>query len=326
MFGWFKAKMQRETDYWRFSKAHLLMLSKFCQPESVARFQSDPNWTTALGEPPREAIQAMRSAGMLRACELNELLEAKFKGSDLKHMLKAAGQKVSGRKSEQAKRLAEHDEAGARQAVGDFFALCCTNEGERLARDYLAQQETVRTNAEQEAIDKLRDRDFNGAAAVVRAFEADQVFSRGMGINWSKTTMTNEVRQLELVFRDVPAILNGIGEKDLQDLRIAAGMMLLWGSNTAKRWFPGEIPTAGHLSGDAAARMLVFYAHHKDGLKDLKKEGIKSVQIMGANDRNQCEACRALDGKEFSLSKVPELPLGKCTCDLGCRCHYMPRF
>ena len=324
MFGWFKAKKNKDKDKcdWRSSNAHLLLLSKFRQPEGADRFQNDQNWAAALGESSRTAIRALRSAGMLRACELHELLEAKFKGSDLKRMLKAAGLKVSGRKAELALRLAENDEAGARQAVGDFFALRCTTEGEGVAEQFLAQQEKIRKNVESAVYNKLREQDFKGAAAIVKDFEADQVFSRGLGIDWSKTSMAKEIRELELISRNVPGILSGEEEETLRDLRTAAGMMLLWGTNTAKTWFPDGINTAGHLDADSAARMLMFYARHMDELSDLKELGVKSVQIRGVGDGNQCQACLALDGKQFTLKKVPELPLAKCTCEIGCRCGY----
>jgi len=327
MFGWFKTKKPTNKSAkakcdWKSSKAHLLMLSKFIQPQAPERFQNDPNWKEVLGESPRDALRMMRSDGMLRPCEIQELLEAKFKVSEMKQMLKAAGLKVSGRKAEQAERLIENDLAGARQAVGDFFALRCTNEGEDLSVSFLAEQEKERESAEAAAFAKLKEHKFKEAASIVTNFEKDQVFSRGIGIDWSDAYPARQAHQLEMIFKNIPKILSGIDEHTFHDLRIAAGMMELWGTNSAKAWFPKGIETESHLESDAAARMLLFHARHMDDLQGYKKEGFKKIQVMGVDDNNQCEACQALDGKSFPIKKVPELPLANCTCEIGCRCLY----
>jgi len=323
MFGWFKSKAKGLKGDWRSSKAHLSLLSKFSNPQDAGAFFNNSRWTQALGQSPQKALKTFRADGVLRSCELNELLEAKFTGADLKKMLSAEGLKVSGRKADQAMRLVEHDPSAARSALGDFSAMRCTEEGEQVVHEFLEQQTRDQLEAEESTLAKLRDKKLRAAALIVKDYEASQVFSRGLGIDWNSTDMAREIDKLEVIFSSAPAILGDLDPDVLSELRIAGGMMELWGTKKASQWFQRDFETGSSLSLDVAARMLVFAATHKMDLADAKRIKAKSIEIMGANDQNQCEACKSIDGKKFSLKKVPELPLAECTCVMGCRCGYL---
>lgn len=103
MFGCLKNKDLQS------SPAHLLLLSKFRNSDSPTKYRNADNWSAALKEKPAKVIEQFIKEGMLEPAELPELVDYKFKASDLKSMLKEKGLKISGRKEDLIKRLIEND-------------------------------------------------------------------------------------------------------------------------------------------------------------------------------------------------------------------------
>ena len=58
-------------------------------------------------------------------------------------------------------------------------------------------------------------------------------------------------------------------------------------------------------------------------LERWKPLGVKTAHIACCHS-GSCEACESLDGRTYTLAKMPELPYEHCTCALGCRCLYFP--
>jgi hypothetical protein len=63
----------------------------------------------------------------------------------------------------------------------------------------------------------------------------------------------------------------------------------------------------------------------QEQINQFRKKGfIGSVKIMGVNDKDVCDCCKEIIGKEFTLDNCPELPYKKCTSKHGCRCYIQP--
>lgn len=314
MFTWFGKKD------WQNSSPHLLLLSKFRHGDAPKGYEHAEYWESALKEKPQKAIQRFLKEEMLEPAELTELLNFKFKVSELKRMLKKRQLKVSGCKSELIKRLIGSDEEEMTEITKDLEILKCSIEGERLADYYLKEEKRKREKAEKEVIRLLRHREFLKAIRIVTKFESSQVFPRGLGVDWNNYSGESDVDVLQVIFGKIPGILNGIDEGCLESLRLAAAMMQLWGTNRVRPWLPNDLKTGIHLDGDVAARMFVFHALHLRNIKQYKNAGIKTIEILGINDANACSACRKISGKKYNINKVPELPNPNCTSEIGCRC------
>jgi hypothetical protein len=314
MLGWLQKKN------WRTSPAHLLLLSKFRNGDSPDRYRDAEYWETVLKEKPVKAIEQFLKEGVLEPAGLQELVDYKFKASDLKLMLKERGLKVSGRKEELVQRLIENDEQSMHEATKGLHMYLCTTEGIQLAEHYLEGEKAKRDAAERNVLDLLATKEFSKAVRIVAQYEASQVFPRGLGIDWKNYDVESGVESLRIIFEKVPGILKDIEENRLNKLRIAAAMMQVWGTNTAGRWLPDGFETGIRLDSDAACRMFVFHATHLRNMEGYKEARVKTVEVSSVGDGNTCAECQKISGKKFKLESVPELPYAKCTCDIGCRC------
>ena len=304
----------------RLSEAHLLLLSKFRWGDLPSHYNDDENWESVLKETARKAIKKLIKQGLLEPAGLLELLNFKFKVTDLKIMLKERGLKASGHKQDLIERLVQHEPEKMKNATKGIELYFCTPKGKDVAERYLTGAKDKKSVAEQEVLASLKKRALQKAARIVAAYEMTQVFSRGLGIDFSEYDPGSDVRTLKLIFDETPGILKGIEESRLEKLRLAAAMMHLWGTNRAQAWLPEGFETGTHLWGDAAARMFIFYAIHKGNMEQYREHGVKTVENLGVKDNWQCSPCRKISGKKYSLGKVPELPYPKCTSPLGCRC------
>lgn len=307
------------------SKAHLLLLSKFLQSESRDRFSGDDNWSAVLKEPAGKAVDRLLDIGLIELCDLEGLLEAKFRVPELKQLLKESGLKVSGKKRELAKRLADENRETARRAVGDFKAFICTSEGGRLASDFVAQEKAEKDAADQMIASCLRVGDYSGAATGRYQFEKNRVFSAGLGIDWASLDTKQHAQSLSKIFANTPSILDGMPEEVISELRIAAAMDMLWGTNRASAYLPKGFKTGHRLNADTAARMMIFHSYSLQRLERYRQSGADSIEVSGVEDGRHCDACREIQGKRFSIKNPPELPFPKCTCEIGCRCSYLVR-
>jgi hypothetical protein len=314
MFGWLRKKE------WRKSSAHLLLLSKFCKGDSPDKYRDSEDWQAVLKEKPLKAIERFLQEGVLEPAGLRQLVNHKFKASDLKSMAKESGLKVSGRKEELIERLLENNQHSMINATKGLVMYQCTAQGEQIAKHYLNGENTKRETAEQQVLDFLRSLKFSKALQVVADFEASQVFPRGLGIDWKNYDAESGVETLKSIFHSTPRILQRIEDERLRELRLAAAMMNLWGVNTSERWLSANFKTGIHIDSDSACRMFIFHAAHMRSMRNYKRAGIKTVEISAVGDARSCEACQKIDGKKYKLANVPELPYAKCTCDIGCRC------
>ena len=309
---------------WRKSKAHLLLLSKFLHGETAQAFAKADYWKEALGETPQRAIERLGREGVLVTAGLSEQLAYKYKVTELRDMLKQRGIPVSGRKDDLISRLVEADPGGMKKAVAGLTLLKCSERGREIASLYLASKENEREATERKVLEALQNGKFREASLLISSYEAAQVFSRGLGIDWKNYDSGRDVAMLTLIFRSKPKILARLDQRKLEPLRLAAGMKHLWGTGKAGAWLPADFETGLAMDNESAARMFMFFAAHQRDMKqyrELSKAGREYVvEIDTTDDQYRCEACRKLAGKSFRLNEVPELPYAECTSEMGCRC------
>lgn len=308
---------------WKKSKAHLLLLSKFIHAHNPEDFTKSDDWKNVLDELPKQAIKRFFDEGMLIAADLNALLSYKYKSAELKDMLKQRSLPVSGRKDEMVQRLVQADPNSMKKATAGLTILECTQRGYEIAEQYLAAEREKRARVEQQVMEYLKKRKFKEASLEVAAYESEQVFSRGIGIDWKHYNPSRDIEMLNTIFSSKPKILAKLDNEKLEALRLGAAMMGLWGKNMAKEWLPANYETGLAFDNDTAARMFFFYASYRATLEQYRKSGVvKYVEILAAQD--SCEAWKKLTKKRYKLNEVPELPYEHCTHEMGCRCTEVP--
>ena len=273
-----------------------------------------------LRENPLKAIARFLNEGVLELADLPELVDYSYKVSDLKNMLQKRELKISGRKVELIQRIIANDPEEMARLTKDLKLYRCTPEGIELAECYLENEKSKRVDAERESLYFLEKRDFTKAVRVMIGYEASQVFPRGIGIDWHNYDSESDLILLKTIFETTPSILKNVRQSQLHHLRLAAGMMQLWGTNRVQKWLPDNFELNIHISSYAACRMLVFHASYLRNLEEYKKLGIKVVEILGVGNESSCFECRKISGGKYKLNELPELPYAQCTCKMGCRC------
>jgi len=238
-------------------------------------------------------------------------------------MLKQYGLPVSGRKDDMIKRLLMADPGGMKKSTAGLTIYICTPEGKGLAEQYLMDEKEKRNIVEKQVMEYLQRRMFRESSIAVATYEGEQVFSRGMEIDWKQHDFSRDVDMLTTIYNGMPKILKGLANDKLEPLRMGAAMMFLWGKNAAKKWLPPNFETGIRFDSDTAARMFWFYAIHKTNLVKYRNYGVaKFIEIHTAED--SCEDCKKLGNKKYKINEFPELPYEHCTHKMGCRCAEIP--
>lgn len=130
--------------------------------------------------------------------------------------------------------------------------------GSDIAKQHTSLESEKRNKVEQQAMDYLITRLFKEASLAVANFEAEQVVSRGLGVDWKHYDPKSQIEILDSIFKsDKPGILSKLDDNKLEPLRIAAAMMEMWGTNTATKWLPANFETGLSMDNDSVVRMIL---------------------------------------------------------------------
>ncbi len=303
------------------SKPHLLLLSKFLKGADPTFSTNSVSWEQVLGEKPDQSIIRFEVEGLIAASSLETKLSNKYSVDDIKKMLKERGLKQTGKKKEIVDRLVLADRNGIEKLVNDVVMSECTAHGRSISQRFLDDLAQERTRAESETFAFLKNHDIANAVRTVFAFERTQVFKRGMNMDWSDSESSSFVEQIEYVLGNRPAILDGVSDEALSQLRLAVAMMHLWGVTESQKWLPADFRTGIDFDNETAARMMLFSASFQRELGQFRKIGVGKVIVLACDDHTCCAACREISGRTFTIDAVPELPYPKCVCEFGCRCR-----
>lgn len=304
----------------RLSDPHLLLLSKFLSAWQVDWVPS--SWQEVLGESPQEAIDRFVREGLLTTPPLSERLQVAYKADELGRFLKADGLKSDGPKNERAERLATANAQAMEAKLAHLRILKCSEDGRALAESFVEKCAREKNEALAESFNCLHRREYQGASQAVCRFEARQVFPRGIDVPWEHPGVEQSfAQQLGVIFSSRPKILDGLADAEREPLSVAAGMMLLWGSNSASQWLPEGFVGIQRFDSDISARMLIFHAHFRRDLENARAVEARTITISCAND--SCPTCKEL-ARTYPLDGIPELPHPNCTHPMGCRCLALP--
>jgi hypothetical protein len=306
---------------WHTSPAHLLFLSKFIEPRKPEDFVTRAEWKEVLQEDPYKTISMFINENMLMEGDLTCCLSYKYKVIELKDLLKQRGLAVSGKKGELINRLITTDKLGMENLVSDLLVLLCTDEGRKIAEEYLNNEKEKRILAEQQTILFLHNRIFKEACLIMGHYEADQVFQRGIGIDWKKYTPERDIEMLNDIYNSKPKVLKDMDSVKYDNLWIVASMLYLCGTNKSGNWIDRDFETGISYDVTTASRLIESNAYFKRDMRDFARNGAKKVYINSyVNDDLVCPECKMLGGKRFNISEIPELPFEQCTSEMGCRC------
>lgn len=164
----------------------------------------------------------------------------------------------------------------------------------------------------------LSEGNFLRAITTMADYESKRVVKRGLNTSWANYDPSNDEVKLRYIFSKTPQALIKSGLNITEKMRIAAGLIQLWGS-------PARAGLTHDESVITAARLLVSHAHYLSVLDDCRQRIWLSepvtVRVYTCNDQFVCPACRKVTLQEkYKIDEVPEFPIAECTCKLGCRC------
>jgi hypothetical protein len=304
--------------------AQLKFLSGFLNG-SVFTAAGKSYWDDLLREPPASSVQRFVAAGFLAPAPLAAKLDGKFKATEIKEFLRECRLPVSGRKDQCIERLVAADAAGMEAKVAGITAYVCTPTGKELAEQFLAVERERSRIARERSLQLLQTGDLRGALATVAQFERQQVFQRGVGVDWGRGPDNEDVERLRAILAARPRILRGVPDDQWRTAQVAAGMMHMWGERSARPWLPDSFVGASNLDRETTVLMVLFAGQTKALLAQLQRSTITKVQVLGSGD-GTCPACRQLCRRKYRIDELPEVPYEHCTNDLGCRCVVVAAF
>ena len=126
-------------------------------------------------------------------------------------------------------------------------------------------------------------------------------------------------KKIEILLSRTPKALADCPTDILEPLRIVAALMTLWGVNSIRQFATIEGELGYRMSAEAVAQSLSTYAAFLGAIQGFKEVGIEKVELLPAGLPDECETCRATNGKVYPVDQVPELPLEGCSCEKWCR-------
>jgi hypothetical protein len=313
---------------WGQSAAQRLLLTKFLTLRAADDFTRDDLWQSVLNQSPEQAIKQFLDTGAIRATTIDELLDYKFKAGELRRQLQSRQLSESGTKTQLIERIMSADPAWVQQATAGLAVYTCTDGGRALAESYLEQEKQQRTSAQQKALEALGQREYADAARIVYAFEAEQVFPRGMGVDWSHHETTQDEIALQAIFSCSLKALQALSAEQLEQVRLNAGIRWLFSYSYDDYPLPNELSDELLDDGFRLTSSLISNAHYHTVIKACRKSQALMPQVRHevvyatCNDHLVCDECRKLAERTWTPDEAPELPYEKCTSDSesGCRC------
>lgn len=126
--------------------------------------------------------------------------------------------------------------------------------------------------------------------------------------------------EIDWVLTRTPQVLADCPSHILQPLRIAAGLMLLMGGSSIRRFIAIDGNYSYRYEAESVAHLLVGHSAYLRQRSSFADSGISKLQILGSGLPEECSTCRKISRRRFTLADVPELPLVDCTCPDGCKC------
>ena len=296
---------------WKQSPAHIDLLSKFERGRDLSQILDWKYLSDSLGESTKKAIDRFVEQEALIPCTLGEALEIEFKAGELKKICRDHDLKVSGTKVELVERILEHLPDEADGFVSGRKLLKCSPDAIVFLEDYHSLMEQADTEAKKKVFEHLSA---GNVKAAYRAF----LKNRRMYHDPSASANDYEAEEIAGILQNHPDSLSGLAPQEMKNLQCAFALRRLWYSENPDNWIDQE-----QFSGGISIERAI--AHMERGI-DIRghryDEGLdnKYKVVFSPYDIDSCELCKALDGKEYQQSDLPNFPLKGCTSEAGCQC------
>ena len=299
------------------SNAEKALLVKFLSPLQLPLRLNESSWASVLQKSIGVTVAGFKDKGLLVAGGVQDQLES-LTVVDLKKLCVSHGIKAGSRKADIVNSL-----VGAATSMVLPSVLVCSSSGRSIAQRYKDQLTQDRIQTLQSTASELALRRFAEACKLVAKYESRQVFQRGIGIDWSNCDHLDSIKDLETIFSATPLILREMSSEELQTLRIAGALAMLFGEKEIRDYLPKPALWNHSIDTAAAARMFIFYARNQVQKEvSMRDYCTKQVEILTTSDC--CEACKQLPKGKIATNKAPELPHALCTSSDGCRCMFVP--
>ena len=303
-------------------------------------------WSALLGSRGR-CVRRLRKNGLIEEAPVHSRLASRMKVSELKDILQAHGLKQSGRKDELARRIAESVPAGeVRSKIPDGEAYVPTDDGTAVIQRYKDEAANERAAMKETALRLLRQRNVRKAGKTIAKYESQQVFQRGMGVDWSKgmdsASLENARYLLDHPYADlqvddacrgeIGAILALHGMLGSSIILMGRALVDVCGGRLRCQPLQEFLanPT-GHMATDrdpdSPRDIALLYAHtmwfrasSEAQLRGLSSDHIgKGIELSTIEDE-PCQVCHKgkLKYRWSELDRLPRLPR-----HWGCRCTYL---
>lgn len=244
-----------------------------------------------------------------------------LKVKELKEFLSKKSLDCKGKKDELIKRMLEnYNDNELKDIIEWRKRYILTENGNDIVESYTLAKDKMYKDLTIEVFNLVKVLKINEAYIKIAQFEQNQVFKRGLGIDWDKES------QIGMSKKDIKSYEDIIkAETENINLVIASIAGILLGVNSKK--------TAQIYSDYLENRSNITYEinyvqsiiHSKEEMNDYIEAGVNKYQILGTLDKNTCEKCGNLDGKVFSY-KDRKIGINYPPFCKKCRCTTIPCF
>jgi hypothetical protein len=191
------------------SPAELLFLSKFKSAARLDGISRPDDWTKVLRTTPAKCVRKFLANGFLQAAGLETSIQSGFNGNELKALAKERGLPISGTKKALAERLVGADAGGVTKLLGNRQFLICTAAAMDAVEKFSSANAQAKQEAEMASLAALQAGRLRDACLVVSRYESQQVFPRGLGMDWKNYGHGSELKILEFIFSSCPPRFSG---------------------------------------------------------------------------------------------------------------------
>lgn len=335
------------------SKAQLELLQRLGQRAMDTYLVQ--TWSPIVG-PIEGNIARFMQDGLIVEASLVVKLDQKLRVADLKSLLNQYNIEARGKKADLINALvAATPSDELKKLVSDLRLYEATPLGQQVINEHLEQKKRIREVLEAQMLKAIQEGDFVEAGRLAAKFESDQVFARGMGIDWSHGMPEDYVKQARYLgkhrYADLPY------SKESRD-EIAAQMALshILGENlgqTTERVLAvskGEFTCKPLLefikSNPEGQAVSVFGTENLDEVSPKKLAGVYvhtklteayakiemnsllklkkytpgwGIQVSTSNDDHVCQTCNRNSKRTYTWSEIDKLQIPE---HWGCRCTY----
>lgn len=200
-----------------------------------------------------------------------------------------------------------------------------TTEGEEIVNSYTLNQDKLYNNLIVEVFDLIKELQINKAYIKIATYENNQIFKRGIGIDWSKEARIGICKEQKDIYEEILRLESN--NLNLAAMAICGDLLGLNPIKTAKLYEDyinaNELKDISNDNLSQEINYMQAIVSIKRDLKNYLKSSTKKYEVMAFLDDNTCEICTKLNGKVFSCNKA-KIGINCPPFHKSCRCCIVP--